>query len=33
LKNENDTLRKLIRRLEAEVARLRAKAISAWGDA
>ncbi len=33
LKNENDTLRKRIRMLEAEMERLRRKLESTWGEA
>lgn len=33
LKKENDTLRKRIRALEAEVARMAAKLIGMWGEA
>lgn len=33
LRNENTILRERIKRLAAEVERLRAKAINMWGDA
>jgi chaperonin cofactor prefoldin len=33
LKNENATLRKRIRMLEAELLRLQAKLVSTWGEA
>ena len=33
LKNENDTLRKRIRMLEAELLRLQAKVVNVWGEA
>ena len=32
LKKENDTLRRRIQMLEAEISRLRAKLISTWGE-
>jgi chaperonin cofactor prefoldin len=33
LRNENATLRKRIRMLEAELLRLQAKLVSTWGEA